>query len=115
MLQHVNIPSGDIARSKEFYCGKLGLSQLPRPDFGVPGLWVSAGPHHSIHIVEIPGVEASSNNHFALEVERLDELVDALAARGVQCNRAPHTPGAGHQAFVRDPDGNIIELIQPPD
>lgn len=114
MLQHVNLPTTDLAVAREFYIEKLGLPELPRPDFGVPGVWVGAGPKHAIHILEVFAVGSNANNHFALEVERLDELLRRLTARGVEHNRARHTPGAGHQAFIRDPDGNVIELIQPP-
>ena len=39
-----------------------------------------------------------------------------LRAGGVaedRIQRLPHVPGAGVQAFVQDPTGNVVELNQP--
>lgn len=113
-LQHVNVPSTDLARSAEFYFDKLGLPELPRPPFESPGVWVGAGPENAIHISQVSALGPNPNNHFALEVDNLDGLLESLTARGVAYQRSASVPAAGHQAFVRDPDGNIIELIQPP-
>lgn len=113
-LQHVNIPSTDLARSREFYLEKLGLPELPRPPFESPGVWVGAGPENAIHISKVSGLGPNPNNHLALEVEGLEDLVEVLTARGVECHLPPHVPAAGRQAFLSDPDGNMIELNQPP-
>ena len=75
---------------------------------------VGAGPNNAIHISQVPALGPNPNNHFALEVDGLDALLDLLAARGVEYRRSAYVPAAGHQAFIRDPDGNVIELIQPP-
>ncbi len=113
-LQHVNIPSADLDRSREFYLGRLGLPELPRPDFESDGVWVGAGPENAIHISKVAGLGPNPNNHFALEVGDLEGLLEALASRGVAFQRSAHVPEAGRQAFLQDPDGNIIELNQPP-
>ena len=34
---HMNIVADDLAAAREFYGTKLGLTEIPRPDFGVPG------------------------------------------------------------------------------
>ena len=36
-----------------------------------------------------------------------------ISAAGVHVDTIPHTPGAGQQAFLHDPAGNVIELNQP--
>ena len=113
-LQHVNIPSTDLERSREFYIDKLGLPELPRPPFKSPGVWVGAGPENAIHISQVPALGPNPNNHFALEVENLEGLLNALERRGVVFQRSDYVPAAGRQAFLSDPDGNIIEMNQPP-
>lgn len=113
-LQHVNIPSTDLESSREFYIEKLGLPELPRPAFESPGVWVGAGPENAIHISQVPALGPNPNNHFALEVENLEGLLDVLERRGVAFQRSAHVPAAGRQAFLSDPDGNVIELNQPP-
>ena len=113
-LQHVNIPSTDLAQSREFYLEKLGLPELPRPAFESSGVWVGAGPENAIHISKVAALGPNLNNHFALEVEELEGLLNVLEVRGVVFQRSAFVPEAGRQAFLSDPDGNIIELNEPP-
>ncbi len=113
-LQHVNIPSTDLERSRDFYLDMLGLPELPRPAFESPGVWIGAGPENAIHISKVASLGPNPNNHYALEVEDLEGLLDLLERRGVAYQRSAHVPEAGRQAFITDPDGNVIELNQPP-
>jgi hypothetical protein len=39
--------------------------------------------------------------------------VTDLQEQGVEVHRIPFIPGAGHQAFLHDPFGNMLELNQP--
>lgn len=52
--------------------------------------------------------------HFAFEVEDIDALLPRLVAAGGSVERQPYLlEGTGPKlAFVADPDGNSIELIQ---
>lgn len=113
-LQHVNVPSTDLNRTREFYLRKLGLPELPRPAFESRGVWVGAGPENAIHISQVSSLDPNPNNHFALEVENLEALLGVLEARGVAFQRSAYVPAAGRQAFLSDPDGNVIELNEPP-
>ena len=51
--------------------------------------------------------------HFALRVDDLDDAVAELRAQGIKVDPIPEAPGAGRQAFLTDPAGNLIELNQP--
>jgi hypothetical protein len=51
--------------------------------------------------------------HFAIEVRDLPSAVAAIRERGITVYEVDHTSGAGHQAFLSDPAGNVIELNQP--
>ena len=111
-IQHVSIGSHDLAASIRFY-EKFGLSVVPsRPDFGIDGAWLQAAGQQ-VHLIatdkETPGIE----NHFAFIVDDLDACLAELAAHDITGHRAPHTPGAGFQAFINDPSGNVVELNQP--
>jgi glyoxylase I family protein len=58
--------------------------------------------------------EPSANpGHFALRVDDLDSVVAEISAAGVRVDRILHISGAGQQAFLHDPSGNVIELNQP--
>jgi catechol 2,3-dioxygenase-like lactoylglutathione lyase family enzyme len=49
-------------------------------------------------------------NHFCLEVEDMDGFVARLEARGVKVTGRKTGNDRSRQAWVRDPDGNLIEL-----
>ena len=110
-IHHVSICVADAEAALAFYCDVLGLTQLERPDFGFGGHWLDAGGQQ-VHLMERDETPPRSN-HFAFRVHDLDEAVAAIRAHGVEVNPVPHLPGAGRQAFLRDPSGNSIELNQP--
>ncbi len=51
-------------------------------------------------------------NHFCLETENLDALVAQLEARGGTVTGRKIGNDRSHQAWIKDPDGNLIELQQ---
>jgi glyoxylase I family protein len=116
-VNHVNLLVTDLAAAREFYGHVLGLTELPRPDFG-PGVWYSIGNvqlHLSV-VAEMPAGTASAFAHLALQLptDRFRECVDGIVARGAVLSRDPQTReqlGAPVQtAFLRDPFANLIEL-----
>ena len=111
-VQHVAIGVHDVAESIEFY-GWLGMTVNPaRPEFGFPGAWLFAG-QQQVHLLESPKKAPGAENHFALIVDDLEACLADLSARGVDVSNRMHVPGAGKQAFLKDPSGNVIELNQP--
>jgi catechol 2,3-dioxygenase-like lactoylglutathione lyase family enzyme len=62
-----------------------------------------------------PGRSGNNLDHFCLELEGTgpSELRDWLAARGVECGEFETRYGAGGfglSIYIRDPDGNTVEL-----
>jgi catechol 2,3-dioxygenase-like lactoylglutathione lyase family enzyme len=111
-IHHVAICVDDADKAKAFYCDVLGFTAITnRPvEFG-PGHWLDAGGQQ-VHLMQID--DAITNpGHFALRVDDLDAAVTEISAAGVRIDKIAHTPGAGQQAFLRDPAGNTIELNQP--
>lgn len=109
-IHHVNLLFEDIDATREFYRETMGFEEIDRPDFGFPGLWFQMGAQQ-LHLMEGPAPD--SLQHFALEVDDLDTVLADLAARGLVVSAGDPVPGAGRQAFLRDPTGNLIELNQP--
>jgi glyoxylase I family protein len=110
-LHHASIRVADLARSIAFYEGLLGLRPMPRPDFGIPGRWYGIGGGQ-LHLIQgaAPGTTLDpSGPHFAIAVADLDDARRELAAAGVEIL----DPG-GAQVWLRDPDGNVIELTTAP-
>jgi catechol 2,3-dioxygenase-like lactoylglutathione lyase family enzyme len=109
-VHHVAICVPDAEKALGFYRDQLGMTQLPRPDFG-PGYWLDAGGQQ-VHLMEVDAPPPGAN-HFAIRVDDIDAAVADLQAAGVDVQRIPLMPGAGHQAFLHDPFGNFLELNQP--
>ena len=111
-IQHVAVVVESMAAARPFYEEVLGLRPVARPDFGIAGEWYGVGAVQ-LHLAEVPGVASHGPAHFALQVSDLDAAVAHLESHGVEVRRSDHVPGAGRQAFVNDPSGNLIELNQP--
>ena len=127
-LDHVVLRVGDLERALRFYCGVLGCAQERRSDaLGLVQLRAGAS---LIDLVPVdsplgrPGGPAPSEtgrnvDHVALQLERFDEaeLRAHLAAHGVAPGEVAQRYGAlgmGPSMYVRDPDGNVVELKGPP-
>lgn len=116
-LLHASLLVADLERSRAFYEGVLGLTPSPaRPDLGFPGVWYDIGAAQ-IHILALPNPDPVSgrpahggrDRHTALGVADWDGLRQALDAAGVAYSLSK----SGRRAlFVRDPDGNALELLE---
>lgn len=110
-LHHASIRVADLTRSIAFYEGLLGLRPISRPEFGIPGRWYGIGGGQ-LHLIqgEAPGTALDpSGPHFAIAVTDLDAARRELATAGVETL----DPG-GSQLWLRDPDGNVVELTTAP-
>lgn len=116
-LSHVALSVADLERARRFYGDVVGLPELARPDFGVPGAWFRAGDLQ-VHLVAVDEVAPPGPGmpHLALHVptEHIEATVEALVAGGarlVSPARRREDFGVGVvAAFVADPDGNVLEL-----
>ena len=115
-LLHVSLMVADLARARAFYEGVLGLKPSPaRPEMSFPGIWYELGAAQ-IHLICLPNPDSASerpahggrDRHTALGVRGWDELRTRLDAANL-----PYTLSqSGRQAlFVRDPDGNALEML----
>ena len=112
-MQHVALEVGDLDAAREFYVDVMGMTVLDRPDFGFPGMWLGLPDGRAVHLIE-GHKPPHPGHHFALEVDDMAGAVRRCATRGIQVPDPFETaPGAGLQAFINDPSGNVIELNQP--
>ena len=116
-VHHTSLPVNGLERSMKFYCGVLGLGVLPRPDMGVPGVWLDLG-NAQLHLIDHPEsvdvevVEFANprGRHEAFEVADLAAMKAHLEANNITVNDAGSRLS---QFWVQDPDGHVIEFIQP--
>jgi glyoxylase I family protein len=114
---HVAVSVTDLNAARDFYCDVLGFEELPRPDFGFPGLWLRVGTLQ-LHLGVVDEAPSTGPGfpHFALYVptEEFDATIEAVRAAGVKMLGEPSTRvdfgTTVHAAFITDPSGNVIEL-----
>lgn len=114
---HIALATAHFARLREFYTDILGLPVLGGfPEHRI--LFLGAGTT-AIELIgeEGPPSGAGGWAHLALEVADVDTAYATLSARGVPFQTPPEDfppdAPAVRIAFCTDPDGNIIELLQP--
>lgn len=116
-LAHICIFSQDLERSRDFYCGALGLK--PHFDFykdgKLFGFYLAVAPGQFIEIFRTDGATESQRqriHHFCLEVENLDALRERLLARGLAVTPKKLGCDQTWQCWCQDPDGTDVEFQQ---
>ncbi len=123
-IGHVAFRISNLEKSLDFYCNKLGFREAFRLEQeGKPSPWIvyiQIAPGHFIELFPIAASETlastnpeSSYSHFCLLVDDLAATLRDLAARGLEVPGSP-IQGRDHnwQYWIKDPDGNAIELMQ---
>ena len=139
---HTGITVSNLERSLAFWQDVLGFELSHRAHHtgdlasevtGVPGADISIavlkGYGHKIELLEYLAPPDRKHidlrpcdvgsMHVAFTVDNLDAVLRMIAASGWKAAGRPQTlksgPNAGKRVvYVRDPDGTIIELMQPP-
>jgi methylmalonyl-CoA/ethylmalonyl-CoA epimerase len=114
-LGQVAITVSNVARAKEFYHGVLGLKHLF--DAGPDLAFLSAGNVRLMLTLPQGAGAAGKNSLLYFRVSGLESAYPALLARGATGERAPQLTAKlpDHElwmAFVRDPDGNLVGLME---
>lgn len=126
-IDHVVLRVRDVAASKRFYCDALGctveresealgLHQL-RAGASLIDLVPVAGPLGRLGGAE-PGAAGRNVDHLALALTAFDAAAIAshLHAHGIAPGDVGDRYGAGGMGpsmYIRDPDGNVVELKGP--
>lgn len=116
---HTAIWVSDLAETRAFYVDALGLSHTW--DFeseGVTNFYVGSESGAEIQFKHEPGrgaVDPSGIDHVAVSVEDTDAALERLRAEtDTEVVMGPTTIDAAgaYVAFVTDPDGYVVELVQ---
>lgn len=124
-LLHTMIRVRDLDASLDFYTRLLGMKLFNRDDY--PGgsftlAFVGYGDQHDHTVIELthnwgrvePYSLGEGFGHLAIEVPDAYGACEALAKAGIKITRPPGPMKHGTTviAFVEDPDGYKVELIQ---
>jgi lactoylglutathione lyase len=123
-LLHTMLRVGNLEESLKFYCEILGMKLLRQKDY--PGgeftlAFIGYGDESQNTVIELTynwGVEkydlGNAYGHIALGVDDIYTTCEAIKQQGGKVTREPGPMKHGSTviAFVEDPDGYKIELIQ---
>ena len=119
-IGHVHLKVADLERALGFYCGVLGFTLMQR--FGAQAAFISAGGYH--HHIALNTWESAGGRppapgttglyHLAILYPTRTGLADALrrlTQAGVPLDGASDH-GVSEALYLRDPDGNGVELYR---
>ncbi|WP_406637601.1 VOC family protein [Amycolatopsis sp. WGS_07] len=131
-FHHVSVSVADLGAQQRWYAEALGFTEVVEtfevPEAGVRTAVVQTAGGVRLELIERAGstrpatfddpmdaLRAQGYGHWAVEVDDLDAAYARLTGAGAQPVWPPADavqPGARF-AYVKDPEGNLIELIQP--
>ena len=119
-MLHLGLRVTDRERSLAFYAalGYAEIGSVPETEFGsLTMLQLPDDPFASLELVHDPARPVSdigAVNHLVVQVDDLDATIADLAGRAITAE-PPTQPGPGiWTAWLTDPDGYRIELVQWP-
>lgn len=123
-ILHTMLRVGDLQRSIDFYTKVLGMKLLrttdrPEQQYTLAFVGYGNNPEHAeLELTYNYGVDkyelGTAYGHIALAIEDVAKACEAIAAQGGTITRpaGPVKGGTTIIAFVQDPDGYKIELIE---
>lgn len=121
-LGHVAIKVTDLDRSLDYYINKLGFPEMLRLNKDDGSTWLVYLRITDDQYLEVfpgaendraPGWDANGMNHLCLTVDDIDKVLAQIDAAGLKLLLPLKTAIDGNrQAWLEDPDGNRIELME---
>ncbi|KQH84024.1 lactoylglutathione lyase [Vibrio sp. Vb2880] len=123
-ILHTMLRVGDLDRSIAFYTQVMGmklLRQNENAEYKYTLAFLGYGDESEAAVIELTynwGVESydlgNAYGHIAIGADDIYATCEAIKAAGGNVTREPGPVkgGSTHIAFVKDPDGYMVELIQ---
>jgi lactoylglutathione lyase len=116
-LHHMHVVCSDLAATERWFVDGLGADLVERRESrGLPTSELRlAGMRLLLRAsaTDLASEPRYGLDHFALHVDGVDALVEQLRSRGVDIARNPADSPTNRVAFIRGPDGLVIELVEP--
>lgn len=122
-IEHIGLWTRDLEKMKEFYQRYFNVTSgeeyhNPSKKFTSYFLTFDSGSRLELmkrEDISKPAVESLGYAHMALAIgskSKVDDLVFRLKSDGFELVNGPRTTGDGYyEAVIKDPEGNLIELM----
>ncbi|MFP4626455.1 MAG: VOC family protein [Natronomonas sp.] len=119
-ILHTCLNVSDVDRAVRWYVENLDLEESwGFSSDGTVNRYVADENGVEIQLSETDGVEPSETgdrwDHLAVGVDDVDSAFEAIDHHGVVDPPRDQSVAGARTAFIEDPDGHVIELIQPLD
>ena len=116
-INHVTLVVDDLDEACRFYEEEFGLEALPAFKFDYPAQFYKINDEQQLHLTEWED-RPSFRGHVAIQVSDFTECFRRMKARGAidiaPWGKVRRLPDGVMQMFVRDPSGNLVEIVCPP-
>lgn len=110
-LDHCSVLITDVAKARHFYGELLGLREIPAPrEFDFVAVWFDLGGTY-LHLLLKDQPDTISPRHFCLHVTDAKAAREFVRSKGIGIDETVRIRAAD-RFFIRDPDGNRIEILQ---
>lgn len=119
-LIHVCLNVTDAEESVRFYTEQLGFEESWSFESGdTVNRYVADDDGVEIQLSDTDGVDdveaGTAWDHLAVSVESVDDAFDRIDNYGVVQEPQDQPAAGARTAFIEDPDGHVVELVQPLD
>jgi hypothetical protein len=113
-VQHISVNChGNLAATRKFYADLFELSEIPRPTIpGIGGSWLGIGDVqlHLVDAAESGDAPDPVAPHWCMWVADLAAARTELESAGIEYREGAQ--GDVVQIWIRDPNGQVVELQQ---
>ncbi|MGL6073777.1 MAG: VOC family protein [Fimbriiglobus sp.] len=109
-IDHCTVLVTNLEKARHFYGTLLGLREIAPPrEFDFVAVWYDLGGQY-LHLLQKHEPDSPSPRHFCLHVDDIQAARAELTAAGLKVDDTVKI-AAADRFFVRDPDGNRIEIL----
>lgn len=117
---HTCLNVEDVDRAVEFYTTQLGFEEtwdFESADGNTTNRYVAGDGGVELQLSESEGQDDFSAgglwDHVAMKVDDVDEAFAAIDDPDVVSEPGDQPPAGARTAMIRDPDGHVVELVEP--
>jgi lactoylglutathione lyase len=117
---HVCLNVADADRTAQWYVEQLGFEEsweFTTEDGQTRNVYVADGNGFELQLSDTEGRDefdpGTAWDHIAVTVDDVDAAFEDVDDHGVVQEPADNDPAGARTAFVEDPDGHVVELVEP--